>query len=615
MLNTKRILTAAVALLAAQMAWGKDVIESMPDDAIVGMKVANLARTSGKFAKLCKDFGVDQFEPSLKDPLGALKTQLKVSKGLREDGEMGLVVLMPQKENAEVPPVRAPNDMAAAEEAEEAMPMHHNPNEPGVIILVPVTSFDEFVANFDGAKTEGGVATVRIAGERKPTYIGNWGEYAALSPTQKLVAAKPTKTLKLNGVAAKESARQDALVYANFAKITPEVMPDLDKALEKAIAELDRQKELPEKWRPLIKTSVTQMFGAARAFLRDADSAVMGVNISDAGVNTSVLAEFKPDSYLGKFTASLKGTDQPLTIGLPATKYLAWGGSAIDPTPVASAVDDFTKPIVEELNKIEGQENARQVASDMLAAIKANRGTAFGMPTPTKLGEDAIFQQVAIYNGGGAETRKVMNSAGSLINQILADVKMPEGQAKPVFTITPNARTIEGVAFDTWKFEPPAEPDNPAAAQVEMMMGLMYGKQGMSYSFAQLPGGNDFILGSSASDATIAMFIKSHQAREDNLSKLEHVKVVANELPKVRIYEAYIALDEMVTTGVGVAGQMGMPVPLQLPPDLPPVGMTMGTEGSAMRMDAHIPTTTVSALIAAGMQVFMNMQNAGQGNL
>lgn len=615
MLKSKRILVAAVALLSAKLAWGADVIEAMPPETLVGVKVANLARTSQKVAKLSKDFGVDQFAPPLKDPLGALKQQLKVSKGIREDGEVGIAFFMPPKpEDAAHAPAAVPaNDMAAAEEAEEAMPAHHNRNDPGIIVLVPVTSFEEFVSNFDGAKTEGGVATAKI--ERETTYIGNWGEYAALSPTKALVATKPAKTLKLNGVAAKESAKQDALLYANFAKISPELLPELDKTLEKAMAELDREKDMPEKWRPLVKTSVKQLFSVAQSFFRDADSAVMGVNISDAGINTSLLAEFKSDSYLGKFTSSLKGTDQPLTVGLPATKYLMWGGSAIDPTPVANIIDDFTKPIVDELNKIEGQDNAKQVASNVLAAVKANRGMAFGMPTPAKIGEDAIFQQVAIYSGGGNETRKAMTSVGDLINQLLADVKAPEGKPLPKFTITPNARTIEGVAFDTWKLEPPVEPNQPGAAQVNMMMGMMYGKQGLTYSFANLPGGNDFILGSSASDATIAMFIKSQQAHENNLSKLDHVKVVAAELPKMRIYEAYISLDEMVTTGVGVAGVFGMPVPLQLPPDLPPVGVTMGTEGSAVRIDSHIPTTTVSALIAAGMQIFMQMQGGGGGNL
>ncbi len=589
---TKRILAAAVALIAANIA-SANVLESTPADALVAVKVADLKVTSGKVAKLAQDFGVDGFLPPLKDPLGSLKQELKIEKGLKENGELGVVFLKPAE----------------------------GERDPGIIVLVPITNFDELVSNFPNAKVEGGVAEFRMGGGGKPSFMANWGEYAALSPDRDLVAAKPAATLKPKGAVANDASKEDFFLYANFAKISPELLPEL----EKAIAEVDRElagglTEVPEKWHPLIKTSVAQAFNVAKSFLRDVDSASVGVRISDAGINFSVISEFKSDSYIGKTVAVLKGTNGSLTAGLPNTKYLVFGGAMSDPEATAKVVDDLTKPILEELNKIEGQEKAKLLAQHLLGATRSNKGYIFGMPVAEKIGQDGMFQQVAIYKGAGKDGKAAATIGGELITDLFAEVKAAQKKANPDaagdmgnFIVTPNARTVDGVAFDTMKLEMPQNADDPGAMQAEMMMNMFYGGEGLSYSFANMNG--DFVMAQSATDATIAKFLAAAKANEDSLSKLEHIKVVSAELPKVRFYESYVALDEFVNTGVGVAGTMGMQIPLQLPPELPPLGISGSNEGSALRIDAHLPRKTVQQLIAAGMQVMMQMQGGGGGGM
>lgn len=593
MLKTKRILAAAVALLAANLANG-NVLEKVPADSLVAIKVADLTATSGKVAKLAKDFGIDGFVPPLQDPLGALKQQTNVQKGLRENGELGLVFLKPAE----------------------------GKREPGIIVLIPTSNFNDLVSNFEGAKVEGGVAEVTMPGERRPSFVGDWGEYAALSPDRDLVAAKPANTLKPAGVVGKDGAKQDFFVYANFAKISPDLMPELEKAITEADRDLDRELgEVPEKWRPVLKTTVGQLFNVAKSFLRDVDSASIGVNISDAGINFSIVSEFKQGSYIGNAVAAFKGTDKPLTVGLPNTKYLVFGGAAMNPAATSQVIEDLTKPIVDELNKVEGQDKAKELTKHLLASIKANKSSVFGMPAPTKIGQDGIFQSVTIYKGAGKELKSAAEVGGQLATDFFAEMKAEQKKANPDatdaqlgnFTITPNARTVEGVAFDTMKVTMPQSPDDPAAMQMDMMMSMFYGGEGLNYTYADMNG--DFILAQSASDENIAKFVTAAKANEDSLSKLDHIKVVADELPKTRFFEEYIMLDELVNTGVGVAGTMGMQVPVQLPPDLPPLGITAGAEGTALQINAHLPRKTVQQIIAAAMQVMMQMQGGGGGQL
>ncbi len=56
-----------------------------------------------------------------------------------------------------------------------------------------------------------------------------------------------------------------------------------------------------------------------------------------------------------------------------------------------------------------------------------------------------------------------------------------------------------------------------------------------------------------------------------------------------------------------------MNVPVQLPNNLPPVGFSFGTDGTAMRYDSFIPMKLMQSLVQAGMQVYMQMNNHGGG--
>ena len=46
----------------------------------------------------------------------------------------------------------------------------------------------------------------------------------------------------------------------------------------------------------------------------------------------------------------------------------------------------------------------------------------------------------------------------------------------------------------------------------------------------------------------------------------------------------------------------------QLPQDLPPIGISAGTEGTAARGDIYVPAQLMQSIIAAGIQSYMQMQ-------
>ncbi|MGE5609004.1 MAG: hypothetical protein ACM359_07105 [Bacillota bacterium] len=108
-------------------------------------------------------------------------------------------------------------------------------------------------------------------------------------------------------------------------------------------------------------------------------------------------------------------------------------------------------------------------------------------------------------------------------------------------------------------------------------------------------------------NATVAA-AKKH---ENPLAQRPNIKAVADQLPKSRVAVFYVAIDNIVNEITKFMAQMGMAVPLKFPADMHPVGVAVGTEGSAIRADAHLSTELLGNLISAGIQATQMMQPGG----
>jgi len=53
----------------------------------------------------------------------------------------------------------------------------------------------------------------------------------------------------------------------------------------------------------------------------------------------------------------------------------------------------------------------------------------------------------------------------------------------------------------------------------------------------------------------------------------------------------------------------GIDMGVTMPDNLPPMGVTLSSDASAVRLDAYLPSQLLQALTAAGMQVYMKTQH------
>jgi hypothetical protein len=177
-------------------------------------------------------------------------------------------------------------------------------------------------------------------------------------------------------------------------------------------------------------------------------------------------------------------------------------------------------------------------------------------------------------------------------------------------TVVPNAKTVNGVSFDQIRMAFNAGGNTPEQMQINQMMNIMYGPGGFSM-YTGVVDPKTLLFASGVNDDFLGKALDAVKSNADPMGESDPVKLVDAELPKNRSVVAYIPLDVIVSTAVGYAQQFGMPLPVQLPPNLPPIGISAGTDGSALRIDGHVPTQLVQSLIQAGMQFYL--QHGGGG--
>src|SRR5437867_3825344 len=243
----QRIRRAAAVMVAAIMccfvaaaARAEGVLDQVPSDALVVIKINHLDQTNQKIAKWAEAMGLAQLRPEAANPLGALEEHLGVKEGIDRKGDAAIVILDPTKGrgNAGAKGGARPGARARPKAADDANDAAEAEDENGggkgedsVLILVPTSNFKAFASGLPNAKTEGAVTRFHPeeGDENKPGYAAGWGGYAAISPSKALLQNKPQGGLKVTGLAARELKEKDIVVYANLPAIKASLLPKLQQ--------------------------------------------------------------------------------------------------------------------------------------------------------------------------------------------------------------------------------------------------------------------------------------------------------------------------------------------------------------------------------------------------
>ena len=600
--HTARMLSAgllAFCVAAAAPSVRADVLEQLPGDTLAVLKVNHLDATSKKIADLMQTLGVTDFQPALGDPLAAMMNQTGLTAGINKSGDFAIGWL---------------NKPWKADQKDDA----GNDIPPPLVALVPVSDYKAFIDQNTVVSTDGDLTVVKFKQDKdaKDNYVAHWGDYAAISPEKDCLTAKPTG-LKVAGLSARELTDKDFCLYGNFSVLKTKLLPLIEKgraeAQEKASKALtDKGPDAASK-EPLVKAAVDEVMNGAKTFVENCDGATLGYSIDKAGVNSTVIAEFNPDSYLGKLSQMVKGTDGPMLAGLPDQKYLFLAGFVSDAGAAKQLYNDIVTPLEAHFDVMGDQAPAlHALVESYRQAVGAAERNAFGMVAPSAaVGQGSLVQFLALSKGDAQKLHDAQEEQTKAQPALMKSLNLPNAEAtKTVYT--ENVKTVDGVKFDSIQTTFNFPGNTPQEMQAQQAVNLMYGPNGLTM-YSGVVDSKTLLLVAGGDDALLSAALGSAKDNKDIIGKMDPIQAVDAELPKTRVGVMYLPLDQVVSTAVGYAKQFGFPMPVQLPPNLPPIGATAGTEGAAIRFDSHVPTQLVQSLIQAGMQVFLQMRGGNGG--
>jgi hypothetical protein len=569
-----------VLLLAGPMARAQ-ALRHLPADALVVIKVNKPQEVNRKLAAMFARLGVDKMNPALADPLTALKDALGVKEGFDGNGEIAIGIYKPAEGGG----------------------------DPLVVAVLPVTDYGAFLKNMGEAKKDGELDAFKFQGDNTDFFSANYEKYAVITPSKELLAKKP-EGITVQGLAGKQLDANDVVAWANGPALARLALPALKEARPQIIADLERNLAgMPNpKFVPVIKALVNQGLNGAEHILNEGQGATLGVNLSDKGINTTVVAEFTADGYIGKTVAAGKNTEESLIKGLPGNrKYFAFGGVVQNSDAAGKLIDDILGPVSQELAVV-GDD--AKVFNALIEAVKAQmtsiEGYSLGYIKPANA-QAGLMQAAATFRG---DARKIAEAQKQYM-QAYVDVMKLMPQNQMTIEVKPAAKTVDGVALDQMVMKMNLDPGDPAQQMAKPFIDMIYGPNGLNTYLGPVDD-KTLVMSMGGDEQLLADTIAAAKAGDDPLSGLPHVAAVSAELPKSRAMVFYIALDNLIGTGLDVARNFGVPVGnIRMPENLSPIGMTIGTEASAVRMDTHIPLDLVEKLMSIGFQMMMQQQGGG----
>ena len=283
-LKASCILAAAICITGLVSPVTAQVMDQIPSDALVVIKINHLQETDTKVSNLLQTLGVTDLVPTMKDPLATLETQLGIGPGMDTKKDAAAVIL---NGNMDKP-------------------------QPPFVLLLPVSDYKAFLGSVTTVRTEGDVSIVHFQSNEDDAFVENWGDYAAISDKKENVLVKH-EGLKTTGLSKKQLDEQDLCVYVNFPALKTVLLPKLGEGSKSAAEEIAKNVTDPAKLK-IAQVALDEGVKFATEFLNDTQGATMGLSIGNEGISSNMVVDFVPDSYLGQAGYANQG-DRPAAAG------------------------------------------------------------------------------------------------------------------------------------------------------------------------------------------------------------------------------------------------------------------------------------------------------------
>ncbi|MCL2648355.1 MAG: hypothetical protein FWD61_15320 [Phycisphaerales bacterium] len=584
--NARAILAAAILTLAtatAARAAAPAVLDQIPSDAKVAIVVNNLKTLSTKLSNAATQLNLPL--PPDPDPIGSALQRTGFTKGIDANSSAAFVLVQTAAEPKE-------NEIAP----------------PPMVILMPTTDPKAMLENFQpGEPDKDGIFEVTPPGSSKG-YALTVDKWVALSPDHEALTAylkrKGSLTKSLPEDSLKVFEANDLVVWANIPAVEPSWTKQLEDIQTMVVSRMDllsMNKATPELSMALAKGMLKESFLAAGQYIKDAQSAMFTLRLSDAGLTLGTVGSFKHNTPMGNFLAAQKNA-KPLTLqGLPAGDFLvagfvAWDGKTnsivlADAIKRVTSDEAFTKAAKpDDIAKFTELNHQLVSMTSGMSIVLLDKGLTNGImhgATIIETSDPAKYIAIVteLYNNNS-----VLKAIGSGNPDIIQET-----------TVSPTPTTIKNIKFTRvnikWKLREATadKPLTPGSQEAYAMITKLYGES-ISMYMGEV---GKRVLGIYGSDpAELEAAVVAAQTNSSNLAN--HASIIAskNQVVPNPIGVFYLSVSRLVDlaqtikTDAPAAGGGGGAGGNATPPLVGSAGITANT----LTLELHLPLAAINQI-------------------
>jgi hypothetical protein len=432
-------------------------------------------------------------------------------------------------------------------------------------------------------------------------FAAQFGQYAALSPDRNLVANAPAG-LKVPGAVGKALTERDATLFLNMPVIAKMALPQI-----RMIKGFMANAPAAGREQAMGMAMAGQVLGGMEQFLTDSRAAAISMSFTDAGVTSTFIGDFTEGTNIANAIGGMKNTGDVLLNGLPQGQYMAVAGWAQGGEGMWNFFDAMYGPVVKQANL--PAEDTKVVQSYMDATKRfmlAMNGGSAGMVAPQPNAQNAgLLSGFFVFNGDA----QTMISANKTVlegqNAFMKAMGQEGVQAKT--SLTPGAKQVDGTKLDEYTMQFEVDANTPQGEMMQQVFNVLYGPKITGYIGALTD--KKLISAINVSEEQLQKAVAAAKQDAKGMADEAGVKAASAGLPAQRVAVAYVSIDRIATAVMDLAKRMGgQPPAIKFPQDMAPLGASLSSEGSAIRIDFSMPNSMIDGLVGAGMQAYMAQQ-------
>jgi hypothetical protein len=576
------VLLASAAFSAARAA-EPEILQQVPGDAYGVVVVGNVKVLANKVSNAATRLQVT-VPPDL---IGTLTRSVGITQGFDANGALALVLLKP-----------------AADKAGQS----YFADVPPLVVLVPTTNASLLLEKFNPTPADkDGISQVALPDNPEEKIFISVVEkkWVALSQKKEDLATylargnSFAKTVSPEILKAFEA--NDLVFWGNIEKLGAGV----GKELEDQKAALTGKNDLTvfvdnqDPFTALLeKAGMNAVFDLSQRFFKDAGSAMLTMRLNDNGATLGVVADFKPESPMGKFIAAQPAKPDGVSLkGLPAGNFLFAGAGQWNSGALADVVGEFFKQLVADpsLAKDPRLLEIRQSLDEARKGLGLVNGARMTLLEPPGRGKDGFFNGAMLIDT--PDPKALFDLELKMAGSKLAQNTLPD--VKSEVTVAPNALTVKEVPLAkmnmkyTLRDETPDKPISAASRQAFQAVQQMYGPNGMTLYMGVVGKRVLIVYGSD-----LNMIESAVAAAKDDSAALANAPQIAatkDQLVANPLGVAYLPIASWVSRAQTLlAPRAAAPAGPAAAP-APPVVLSAGVSGKTLTAEIHVPIATIIA--------------------